>query len=106
MTGLAERTYKLLKTVPPGRVTTYKALARALGTTGYRAIGQIMKKNPDAPQTPCHRVDRSDGRLGGFMGKTKGEQVERKRQLLLSEGVNIAGDRVVDFEKVKWEFNL
>lgn len=56
MNHLADRVYALLKTVPAGRVTTYKALARAAGTKSYRAIGQILKRNPDAPRTPCHHT--------------------------------------------------
>jgi len=69
MTPLAKKTYALLKTVPRGRVTTYKALADALGTKAYRAIGQFMRTNPYAPRVPCHRVVASDGTIGGFMGR-------------------------------------
>ena len=103
MTNLAERAYALLRKIPKGKVTTYKELGKAMGTTAYRAVGQAMKMNPDAPQTPCHRVVRSDGRLGGYMGETKGEGIKRKRDLLLSEGVKVEGDRV-DLEKVKYVF--
>ena len=104
MTKLADQTYQLLKKVPKGRVTTYKALAQGLGTKAYRAIGQIMKKNPDAPNTPCHRVVASNGTIGGFMGKTQGETIAKKIKLLTQEGVQISGNKIVDFKKVLFEF--
>ncbi|OGG28228.1 hypothetical protein A3A64_00620 [Candidatus Gottesmanbacteria bacterium RIFCSPLOWO2_01_FULL_48_11] len=80
MTPLQNHTYQLLRQVPPGRVTTYKALADALGTKAYRAIGQFMRTNPYAfeacpeprRRVPCHRVVASDGTIGGFMEKTTG----------------------------------
>ena len=49
MTTLQQETYELLKTVPRGKITTYKA-----------------------PTVPCHRVVASDGTIGGFMGKRTG----------------------------------
>lgn len=104
MTPLAQRTYTLLKTVPKGRVTTYKALAHALGTKGYRAIGQFMKHNPDAPNTPCHRVVASNGSLGGFMGKTQGTEIAQKISLLKSEGVNILNGKVQNFPTIFFSF--
>ncbi len=79
MTTLQQETYELLKTVPRGKVTTYKALADALGTKAYRAIGQFMKNNPYAPTVPCHRVVTSDGAIGGFMGKRKGAEIKKNR---------------------------
>ena len=78
MTSLAEKTYQLLKKVPRGRVTTYKALAAAVHTKGYRAIGQFMKHNPYAPEVPCHRVVASDGTIGGFMAKKAVQKLQKK----------------------------
>ncbi|MBO3803133.1 MAG: MGMT family protein [Candidatus Brockarchaeota archaeon] len=87
--------YKLLKQVPKGRVTTYKALARAAGhPAAARAVGGIMRRNPYAPAVPCHRVVYSDGRLGGF-GGSRG--VEAKAELLEKEGVKVKDGRLVDF---------
>jgi methylated-DNA-[protein]-cysteine S-methyltransferase len=53
--------------VPPGYVTTYGEVARAVGG-GPRAVGQIMASNPFAPVCPCHRVVRADFTLGGYGG--------------------------------------
>lgn len=94
MTKLAERVYELIKTVPAGKVTTYKVVAEKLGTKAYRAVGQALKNNPYAPAVPCHRVVRSDGRIGGFMGKTTGEEVAKKIALLKSEGVEVIENKI------------
>jgi len=106
MTPLAEKTYELLKKVPRGKVTTYKSLGDAVGTRGYRAIGQILRNNPYAPKVPCHRVVASDGTIGGFMGKTNGEAITKKIKLLQEEGVCITGKRVLDFKKVFFRFDI
>lgn len=98
MTNLAARTYALLKTVPAGRVTTYKALAEALGTHAYRAIGQFMRSNPYAPTIPCHRVVASDGTIGGFMGAKSGKNIQKKIMLLRSEGITIQDNKIVNFK--------
>lgn len=114
MTSLTSRIYELLKQVPPGHVTTYKDLAHAAGTHAYRAIGRAMASNPfsfldehDAKkQIPCHRVVASDGKLHGFMGKTKGEALKTKEQLLAKEGVRCKNHKVQNFSKVKWKFTI
>ncbi|MBU0760189.1 MAG: MGMT family protein [Nanoarchaeota archaeon] len=54
----SEKCYSVLKKVPRGKVTTYGEIARA--------VGNAMKRNPYAPEVPCHRVVRSDGKVGGF----------------------------------------
>lgn len=104
MTPLQEQTYRILKIVPPGRVTTYKALADALGTRAYRAIGQFMKRNPYAPEVPCHRVVAADGTIGGFMGKTDGKEIAKKIRLLQSEGIQIRNHRVINLSFVLFTF--
>lgn len=94
-----ERCYQLLHRIPKGKVTTYKELARALGTRAYRAVGTAMAKNPDLINTPCHRVVRSDGQIGQYaLGSDK------KCELLLSEGVDIKDLKVQSFEKYFFKF--
>lgn len=99
----AERVYSLLRLVPSGKVTTYKALAEKLGTKAYRAVGSAMKNNPYAPEVPCHRVVRSDGSIGGFMGKMSGEEVEKKIALLKSEGVEVEEGKILDFPGILFD---
>jgi methylated-DNA-[protein]-cysteine S-methyltransferase len=104
MTFFAEKIYALLRKVPKGKVTTYKDLAHAAGSGAYRAVGQVMRCNPDAPATPCHRVVASNGSIGGFFGDTKGEPIQRKIALLKKEGVIVKNNKIVDFEKKRYQF--
>ena len=94
-----ERCYKALVNVPKGKVTTYREIARHLGSKGYRAVGNAMNRNPHAPKVPCHRVVRSDGNLGGYAGGIK-----KKIDLLRKEGVAIEGRRVANFNKYLYKF--
>ena len=102
-----EKIYSLLRKVPKGKVTTYKALAEKLNTKAYRAVGQAMKCNPYAPSVPCHRVVASDGRIGGFMGNKNlnSKEVKKKIMTLKKEGVRIKNNRIVDFEKKLFYFS-
>jgi|SRR3989344_145897 len=96
-----EKVYEKLKKVPKGKVTTYAALAKALNSKAYRAVGSAMRRNPFAPSVPCHRVVNSNGNLGNFSGKGG---VKAKIKLLEKEGVKIKNNRIVDFEKVLFRF--
>jgi len=96
--------YSLLRKVPAGKVTTYKVLANALNSSAYRAIGQIMKSNPDAPNTPCHRCVSSNGTIGGFGGEKTGPEISRKKTMLESEGIEFENNKIKNFEKVLYRF--
>ncbi|MBO8181998.1 MAG: methylated-DNA--[protein]-cysteine S-methyltransferase [Archaeoglobus sp.] len=67
--------------IPYGEVVTYKELAERIGTKGYRAVGQALKRNPLAVIIPCHRVVGKNS-LGGYSG----EKVYLKKALLKLEG--------------------
>lgn len=55
-----------VRKIPRGKTATYKEIARAAGSPhAYRAVGKILSKNYN-PVVPCHRVIRSDGKLGGY----------------------------------------
>jgi methylated-DNA-[protein]-cysteine S-methyltransferase len=95
-----QRVYDLLIKVPVGQVTTYKVLAEALGTKAYRAVGNALKNNPDAPRIPCHRVVKNNGEIGGFNGQTKGKEIRRKIDLLKKEGVIIQQGKIKNFTSV------
>ena len=94
-----ERCYALLRTIPKGKVTTYKLLAEALGTKAYRAVGNAMARNPDLVRTPCHRVVRSDGGVGGY---AKGS--DEKIALLKSEGVIVTDGKIDPLERYLFAF--
>ena len=92
--------YKKLLKVPKGRITTYGDLAKTMGLkNGQRAIGVIMKNNPFPVIIPCHRVVRSDGKIGGY---TYGEMVKFK--MLTKEGIKIKDGKIIDFDKEKFYF--
>ena len=88
--------YSIVSQVPPGRVTTYGAVARALGDVrAARAVGRAMNLNPRAIVMPCHRVVAHDGSLGGFaLGLGK------KIEYLKREGVTVRDGFVEDFQDV------
>ena len=88
-TKFQERVYKYCKNIPVGKVSSYKAIARAMKTKAYRAVGRALNKNPYAPKVPCHRVVNSNGRLGGFASGLK-----KKIALLKKEGVKIKNNRI------------
>jgi O-6-methylguanine DNA methyltransferase len=85
----AQKVWAVTARIPRGSVLTYADLARKLKSTGYRAVGQALHRNPYAPAVPCHRVVGSDGRLTGY---AKG--LAAKRRLLEAEGVRFIGQRV------------
>lgn len=95
-----QKIYQLLKQVPAGKVTTYKALAQALDTKAYQAVGNALKHNPNAPYIPCHRVVKSNGHIGGFNGQTKGKEIQRKIKLLKQEGIEINKGKIKQFTAV------
>ncbi len=85
ITPFQKRVYLELLNVPRGHTITYKELAQRIGCRSAQAVGQALRRNPFAPQVPCHRVISSNGSLGGFHGQREGEMIERKRQLLQQE---------------------
>ena len=90
---------QLLLKIPKGKVTTYKEIAHAMGTKGYRYIGQLLNKNPDPDKYPCYKVVQSDGKLGGFALGDK-----NKIRRLKADGVEVINGKVVDFRKIKYIF--
>lgn len=100
----AKMAYARLCEVPVGRVTTYRDLALAVGSRAYRAVGQVLRNNLDAPMVPCHRVVASDGTIGGFMGERVGLAVEKKIALLEGEGVVVEMGKIKEFENRRFDF--
>ena len=88
ITPFQRRVYLELLNIPAGETITYGELARRIGCRSAQAVGQALRRNPFAPDVPCHRVVAADGSLGGYFGQREGEQVEHKRQLLEKEKQN------------------
>jgi O-6-methylguanine DNA methyltransferase len=95
-----QKVYEVTNKIPKGKVATYGQVAKLAGSPGAaRAVGMCMKTNPNAPQTPCHRVVSSDGGLTGY---SAGEGLSTKRQMLTKEGVVFKGERV-DLALSQWK---
>ena len=87
-----KRLWSLLKRVPKGKVTTYKALADALDTSP-RAVGSMLHSNKHPERNPCYKVVMSNGCLGGFaLG------VEEKARRLKADGIPIKENKIPNFE--------
>ena len=96
-----ERVYEVVRQVPKGRVTSYRAIAIYLGTAqSSRMVGWAMNQSHSHPKpVPAHRVVNRNGMLTGkhhFGGSNV------MKQLLESEGVKVSDDRVVEFDKKFW----
>ena len=76
--------WKEIKKIPKGQTKTYKDIAVELKKPkSSRAVANACGKNPLLIEIPCHRVIRSDGKLGGYSGKGG---INQKRKLLKEEG--------------------
>lgn len=80
----------MVSKIPEGKVTTYKKVAEALGKpNSFRAVGNALADNPKPVEIPCHRVVKSNGKIGGY---ARGDK--KKRELLRSEGVKIKKGKI------------
>lgn len=85
MTLFTETVRNVVKAIPKGQTLSYKEVAAAAGKpAAARAVARLMAQNHD-PTIPCHRVIRSDGKLGGY---NRGGEA-KKRAILLAEGYTI-----------------
>ena len=83
--NFSDRVREVVKKIPKGQIMTYNEVAAAAGNNkAARAVANVMAANFD-PQIPCHRVIRSDGTLGGY---NRGG-IEKKREILLAEGIKL-----------------
>jgi len=79
-TNFQSRVLEVVKRIKKGKVLTYKEVAQLVGSPkAFRAVGNVLNKNYN-PEIPCHRVIRSDGKVGGY---NKGSKL--KTTLLRSE---------------------
>jgi len=84
MKSFQEKVLEAVFRIPKGRVSTYKDIAKKAGSPrGFRAVGNILNKNRNL-RIPCHRVIRSDGKVGGYR-----EGIKKKIYLLKSEHIKL-----------------
>ena len=91
-----ERIYKVVKTIPKGKVATYGQVAAAAGNFRWaRVVGYALHNNPDPANIPCYRVVNREGRVSSaFVFGGENAQV----QLLKSDGVRFLDETHVDME--------
>ncbi|KJJ84866.1 methylated-DNA-protein-cysteine S-methyltransferase [Candidatus Omnitrophus magneticus] len=82
LTPFTKQVLKIVTTIPKGETRSYAWVAQKLGIKAYRAVGQALKKNPYAPNVPCHRVIASNGSIGGYFAG-----FAYKKELLRKEGI-------------------
>lgn len=94
--------YDVVRQIPKGRVTSYGAIAAALGTKkSARMVGWAMNNcHHLTPKVPAHRVVNRKGLLTGKMHFATPTQME---ELLQKEGIEVADDQVQNFEKIFWD---
>jgi methylated-DNA-protein-cysteine methyltransferase-like protein len=96
-----ERVFAVVRLIPPGRVTTYGAIARCIGSPqAARMVGWAMNASHSETGLPAHRVINRNGLLSG---KHHFRHENLMQELLESEGIQVEDDRVVDFKKHFWD---
>lgn len=96
-----ERVYEVVRKIPTGKVTSYGAIARAIGSPqSARMVGWAMNASHDLEDVPAHRVVNRNGLLSGksYFGDSNAMQ-----KLLEAEGVKIEENKVKDFRKHFWD---
>ena len=96
-----ERAYTIVRQIPEGKVTSYGAIAKALGTArSARMVGWAMNASHNLEDVPAHRVV---NRIGILSGKHHFEGTNLMQQLLENEGIQVVDNQIIDFEKHFWE---
>jgi methylated-DNA-[protein]-cysteine S-methyltransferase len=94
-TEFEKKVYSACAKIRKGRVSTYSEIAKAIGKpSACRAVGNALNKNRST-RVPCHRVVRSDGRIGGFAHGSR-----KKQEMLSKEGVQISKGKIKNFKIV------
>lgn len=96
-----ELVYEVVRLIPPGRVTSYGAIANYLGTgRSARMVGWAMNAAHNLADVPAHRVVNRNGLL---TGKNHFESPDKMQTLLEAEGIAVIDDQVQDFSNVYWD---
>ncbi|MBN9292551.1 MAG: MGMT family protein [Flavobacteriia bacterium] len=99
-----EMVFQVVQLIPPGRVTSYGAIARYLGSPqSSRMVGWAMHASHQVPGIPAHRVVNRIGLLTGRIHFDPPEMMEKRLQ---QEGISVKNDAVVDFKKIFWDPNV
>jgi methylated-DNA-protein-cysteine methyltransferase related protein len=95
-----ERVYQVARQIPAGKVTSYGAIAKAIGSAqSARMVGYAMNASHNLPDIPAHRVVNRNGLL---TGKHHFEGTTLMQQLLENEGIQVVNNQIQDFDKHFW----
>jgi methylated-DNA-protein-cysteine methyltransferase-like protein len=97
-----DKVHDLARLIPKGRVCSYGAIAKAIGTPkSARMVGWAMSQSFDAiPKVPAHRVVNRNGMLSG---KHHFGSPDKMQKLLEAEGIKVENDKVVNFKEKYWD---
>lgn len=96
-----ERVYAVARQIPYGKVTSYGAIAKALGTArSARMVGWAMNASHNRDDVPAHRVVNRNGLL---TGKFHFDGTNLMQQLLESEGIEVVENQIIHFDEHFWE---
>jgi len=96
-----ERVYRVVKLIPPGRVTSYGAIARYLGAAkSARMVGWALNSSHNMESIPAQRVV---NRFGLLSGKSHFGGTNAMQQLLEAEGVKVKENQVQNFNDIFWD---
>ncbi len=95
-----EDVYEVVRLVPVGRVTSYGAIARYLGTKNARMVGWAMNALAGRTDVPAHRVVNSQGVLSGAAAFETGTTMTER---LMSENIPVKNNKIADFPKYFWD---
>ncbi|HIC2034436.1 MGMT family protein [Enterobacter soli] len=94
------RVWQIVASIPEGYVTTYGDVARLAGSPrAARQVGGVLKRLPEGSALPWHRVVNRHGTIS-----LTGPDLQRQRQALLSEGVQVSGGGKIDLQKYRWVY--
>jgi methylated-DNA-protein-cysteine methyltransferase-like protein len=95
-----EAVYQIVRLIPEGRVTSYGAIAQALGSkSGARMVGWAMNASHGLADVPAHRVVNRNGLLTGKMHFNPPDAMQKS---LEKEGITVMNDQVQQFEQHLW----
>lgn len=99
-----EKVYEVVRLIPEGRVTTYGAIARFIGSPqSARMVGWALNSTKQLPEwIPAHRVVNRNGLL---TGRLHFQNNNTMRELLESEGIDTLNDKILNFKNVLWDPN-
>lgn len=94
------RVWQIVAAIPPGYVTTYGDVARLAGSPrAARQVGSVLRRLPEGSTLPWFRVVNRHGAIS-----LTGPDLQRQRQALLADGVQVSGSGQIDMQKYRWRY--